>query len=73
MDNTHALSRPPTWTRNWPSDIRSRRAQWNVLGRVGSYDSFVGLTPSLFFLSASSAVKEFGFRPSVFGFQGGRT
>lgn len=36
---------PPTWTRTWPADIRSRLAQWNVLGRVGSYDSFVGLTP----------------------------
>jgi hypothetical protein len=36
---------PRTWIRTWPGDIRSRLAQWNVVGRVGSYDSFVGLAP----------------------------
>ena len=36
---------PQTWIRTWPSDIRSRLAQRNVVGRVGSYDSFVGLSP----------------------------
>jgi hypothetical protein len=36
---------PQTWIHTWPADIRSRLAQRNVVGRVGSYDSFVGLSP----------------------------
>jgi hypothetical protein len=36
---------PQTWVRTWPADVRARLAQWNVVGRVGSYDSFVGLSP----------------------------
>ncbi|MCX6926908.1 MAG: hypothetical protein NT154_27430 [Verrucomicrobia bacterium] len=36
---------PATWIRTWPADIRPRLEQWNVLGRVGSYDSFVGVVP----------------------------
>lgn len=36
---------PSTWIRTWPADIRSRLAEWNVVGRVGSYDSFVGVRP----------------------------
>ena len=36
---------PRTWVRTWPADIRSRLAEWNVVGRVGNYDSFVSLSP----------------------------
>ena len=36
---------PRTWIRTWPADARSRLAEWNVVGRVGSYDSFTDVRP----------------------------
>ena len=45
VDPAQGNDGPRTWVRTWPADIRSRLAEWNVVGRVGSYDSFVGSSP----------------------------